>query len=46
MAQSTSSGFHTHSSWGRTRGPKNLAGANGTAVALLANTNSLKGTSA
>ena len=35
-----------NTSWGRTRGPKNLAGANGTAVALLANTNSLKGTSA
>jgi hypothetical protein len=35
-----------NTSWGRTRGPKNLVGANGTAVALLANTNSLKGTSA
>ena len=35
-----------NTSWGRTRGPKNLTGANGTPVALLANTNSLKGTSA
>jgi len=24
MAVSTSSGFHTYSSWGRTRGPKNI----------------------
>ncbi len=32
--------------WGRTRSPKNLAGANGTAVALEANTNNLKGTAA
>jgi hypothetical protein len=24
MAVSTSSGFHTHSSWGRTRSPKNI----------------------
>lgn len=30
MAQSTSSGFHRYSSWGRTRGVKNLAGAHGT----------------
>ena len=29
-------------SWGRTRGPKNLAGAPGTAITLLANTNSLR----
>ena len=29
-------------SWGRTRGPKNLGGPNGTAVTLLANTNSLR----
>ena len=29
-------------SWGRTRGPKNIAGPNGTAVALLANTNNLR----
>ena len=35
-----------NTSWGRTRGPKNLAGANGTAVALLANTNTLKGVTA
>ena len=33
---------YTPNSWGRTRGPKNLAGPNGTAVALLANTNSLR----
>jgi hypothetical protein len=36
MAQSTSSGFHTHASWGRTRRPKNIAGADGTAVADVA----------
>ena len=35
-----------NTSWGRTRGPKNLAGANGTAVAVLANTNTLKGVTA
>ena len=39
---STSSGFHTHSSWGRTRGPKNIAGAPGTEVVCLANTNNLR----
>jgi hypothetical protein len=33
MAVSTSSGFHTHSSWGRTRQPKSLTGANGTQTA-------------
>ena len=33
-------------SWGRTRGPKNLAGANGTAITALANTNTLKGITA
>jgi hypothetical protein len=33
-------------SWGRTRGPKNLAGPNGTAVALLANTNNLRNSNA
>jgi len=27
---------YKHTSWGRTRGPKNLAGANGTAVTVLA----------
>ena len=31
-----------HTSWGRTRGPKNLAGAPGTKVTLLANTNDLR----
>ena len=36
MAQSTSSGFHTHSSWGRTRRPKNVNGASSTAHALTA----------
>ena len=30
MAQSTSSGFHTYSSWGRTRRPKNVNGAKST----------------
>tara|TARA_B100001248_G_C27348198_1_gene439877 strand:+ start:795 stop:1151 length:357 start_codon:yes stop_codon:yes gene_type:complete len=34
MAQSTSSGFHTHSSWGRTRRPKNVNGAKSTAHAV------------
>jgi len=32
MAASTSSGFHTYSSWGRTRRPKNITGSDGTAV--------------
>ena len=32
-----------HTSWGRTRGPKNIAGAPGTAVALEANTNNMLG---
>tara|TARA_B100001250_G_C19339077_1_gene588204 strand:+ start:28 stop:459 length:432 start_codon:yes stop_codon:yes gene_type:complete len=27
---------YKHTSWGRTRGPKNLAGANGTAIVVLA----------
>ena len=31
-----------YTSWGRTRSPKNIAGAPGTAVALLANTNNLR----
>ena len=31
-----------YTSWGRTRRPKNIAGAPGTAVALLANTNNLR----
>ena len=35
-----------HTSWGRTRGPKNLAGAPGTEIVVLANTNSLKGVTA
>ena len=30
MAQSTSSGFHTYSSWGRTRRPKNVNGSSST----------------
>jgi hypothetical protein len=37
MAASTSSGFHTYSSWGRTRRPKNVAGSDGTAVAQVLN---------
>ena len=32
-----------HSSWGRTRSPKNIAGAPGTAVTVVANTNGLLG---
>tara|TARA_R100001015_G_C4598002_1_gene153087 strand:- start:675 stop:1109 length:435 start_codon:yes stop_codon:yes gene_type:complete len=40
MAVSTSSGFHTYSSWGRTRRPKNLNGASSTAVVTLHSTNS------
>ena len=43
---STSSGFHTHSSWGRTRSPKNLTGTQGGAITLLANTNTLQGVTA
>jgi len=39
-------GIHKASSWGRTRGPKNLGGSNGTAVALLANTNNLRSSNA
>jgi hypothetical protein len=38
--------FGGHNSWGRTRGPKNLAGSPGTAITALANTNTLKGVSA
>lgn len=34
------------SSWGRTRGPKNLAGSNGTAVTPLADTTNLLGITA
>jgi len=37
---------YKNTSWGRTRGPKNLAGSNGTPVAVLANTNTLKGVTA
>ncbi len=42
MAQSTSSGFHTHSSWGRTRTPKNIlslhrAGTNAAGAGLAVN---------
>jgi len=36
----------THTSWGRTRGPKNLAGAPGLAVSVLPNTNILVGITA
>jgi len=35
--------FTTYNSWGRTRSPKNLAGANGTAITLEANTNNMLG---
>jgi hypothetical protein len=35
-----------HTSWGRTRGPKNLNGAPGAPVTVLANTNDLKGITA
>ena len=38
--------FPGHNSWGRTRGPKNLAGSPGTAITALANTNTLKGVTA
>ena len=38
--------FRRHSSWGRTRSPKSLTGVQGGAVALLAATGSLEGTSA
>ena len=33
--------FHAYKSWGRTRGPKNIAGPPGTAVDLEANTNNM-----
>jgi len=36
MAASTSSGFHAYSSWGRTRRPKSVTGADGTAVVDVA----------
>ena len=39
-------GTYKASSWGRTRGPKNLGGSNGTAVALLANTDNLRSSNA
>tara|TARA_Y100000310_G_scaffold314005_1_gene362985 strand:- start:168 stop:629 length:462 start_codon:yes stop_codon:yes gene_type:complete len=35
--------LHKHNSWGRTRSPKNIAGTPGTAVALEADTNDLRG---
>ena len=35
-----------HTSWGRTRGPKNLAGDPGTEIVVLANTTSLLGITA
>ena len=38
--------FGGHGSWGKTRGPKNLAGANGTAVTVLADTTTLLGITA
>ncbi len=34
---------HTYSSWGRTRGPKNITGTIGGAVTLEANTNNMLG---
>ena len=34
--------FRTPTSWGRTRSPKNIAGANGTKVTLLSTTNDLR----
>ena len=37
---------HNYNSWGRTRSPKNLAGANGTAVTAVANTSTLVGITA
>ena len=36
MAASTGSGFHAHSSWGRTRRPKNVAGPDGQSVVDVA----------
>ncbi len=39
---SITSGFHTHSSWGRTRGPKNLAGSPGTAITLESSEDNLR----
>jgi hypothetical protein len=38
--------YQKWNSWGRTRGPKNLAGANGVAVKTLANTTPLLGITA
>ena len=35
--------FTTYNSWGRTRSPKNLAGAVGTAITLETNTNNMLG---
>jgi len=37
---------HAYKSWGRTRGPKNIAGPPGTAVTVLANTDDLVGITA
>jgi len=37
---------HKHSSWGRTRSPKNLAGSHGTTITVLANTDDLEGVTA
>jgi len=38
--------YHKWDTWGRTRGPKNLNGANGTAVDVAADTNELLGVTA
>ena len=38
--------FTTYNSWGRTRSPKNLAGANGTEITALADTSTLVGITA
>ena len=44
MATNASSHIFTNrGSWGRTRGPKNIAGSPGTAVTLEANTNNMLG---
>ena len=46
MAASTSSGFHTHQSWGRTRAPKNLAGTQGGAITTITEVSLVKITAA
>jgi hypothetical protein len=35
--------IHTHTSWGKTRGPKNITGTIGAVVSLEANTNNMLG---